>query len=215
MALSLFRKLSNRPLLSDRQIKKMNQQGLLIETELDPEQIQPNSVDLRLGTSVKIPKWNHLHTESGNFTNVIDPRQRLDYQEESFRDASAWGSPKHKMFILESNRFVLMASKDVLNIPNGYVAFVQGRSSIARIGIQTEQAGLIDSGFRGTITFEIVNQASCPIMLFEDMRVAQVYFFKAQYADKIYGIAKRSKYYLQHKATESRIFMDSEWRKNE
>lgn len=215
MAFKLFRRLSNRPLLSDRQIKKMNQKGLLIEGDLDPEQIQPNSIDLRLGTSVKIPKWNYLHTEFGNFTNMIDPRHSIDYQEESFRDASAWGSPNHKMFILEPNRFVLMASKDILNIPNGYVAFVQGRSSIARLGIQTEQAGLIDAGFRGTITFEIVNQASCPIMLFEDMRIAQVYFFKAQYADNIYGIAKRSKYYMQHKATESRIFMDAEWRNHE
>jgi len=114
--------------------------------------------------------------------------------------------------IIEPGKFVLLASKEILNIPNGILSFVQGRSSIARVGIQTEQAGLIDSGFRGTITFEVFNETEYPIALYTGMRVAQVYFFKAQYANQVYGAKnKGSKYYSQIEATGSKINMDREF----
>ena len=101
-----------------------------------------------------------------------------------------------------------MASNEILNIPNGIIAFVQGRSSIARLAIQTEQAGLIDAGFRGTITFEVFNQSDNPVKLYKDMRIAQVYFFKAQYADRLYGKEHGSKYNGQIDPTESMIYKD-------
>jgi len=93
------------------------------------------------------------------------------------------------------------------------IAFVQGRSSIARLAVQTEQAGLIDAGFRGTITFEVFNQSDYPIILYPGMRIAQVYFFKAQYADKLYGSEKGSKYNGQIEATGSKVYLDPELNK--
>ena len=117
-------------------------------------------------------------------------------------------NPDEKWIEIKPGQFILLASQEILNIPNGIIAFIQGRSSIARLGIQTEQAGLIDAGFRGTITFEVFNQTEHSIILYAGQRIAQVYFFKAQYADKIYGITHNSKYSGQIVATGSKIFND-------
>ena len=108
-----------------------------------------------------------------------------------------------------------MASNEYLVIPNGLMGFVQGRSSIARLSIQTETAGLIDAGFEGTITLEMYNQSDYPIMLFPGMRVAQVHFLRSQRADIPYSLARKSKYNEQIEATGSRIHLDEEWKTDE
>ena len=200
-----------KPVLSDRTILRYNKKGLLIEGELSPNQIQPNSIDLTLADTFKILKSN----DSVFCSHVIDPRDPIKYESGVFRDDPVPdGSamvPGMKWYMLEPKSFCLMASREVLNIPNGILSFIQGRSSIARLAIQTEQAGLIDAGFRGTITFEVFNQSEYPILLFSGMRIAQVYFFKAQHAKTVYGdMHKGSKYFNQQEATGSRIDMDPE-----
>lgn len=197
-----------RPVLSDRTIVKYYKKGLLIETPISKNQLQPNSVDLTLGKSFKKILANDVKLDlfsSGGYQfmrgskDFINPALPMKYE-----------SGESDSFYLEPGDFILLASNEVLNIPNGILSFVQGRSSIARIGVQTEQAGLIDAGFRGTITFEIYNESRYPVVLYPGMRVAQVYFFKSQYARKIYGKEKNSKYAGQIEATGSMICNDPE-----
>lgn len=186
------------PVLSDRTILHHNKRGRLVETPLNMEQVQPNSIDLTLSDG-----WKTIDASIGE---VIDPMKPIKYKAGKFDQGIDCDSIPY--YTVEPKKFVLMASNEILNIPNGIIAFVQGRSSIARLAIQTEQAGLIDAGFRGTITFEIFNQSDNPIKLYKDMRIAQVYFFKAQYADRIYGKEHGSKYNGQIDPTESMIYKD-------
>lgn len=201
-----------RPVLSDRTILKYNKKNRLIMGTISKTQLQPNSVDLTLANTWKKPTSNFLHVKDGNMKHVIDPKKEILYEDGLFEESEDPATGKrHGYYILTPGEFVLMASKEVLNIPNGILSFVQGRSSIARLGIQTEQAGLIDAGFRGTITFEVKNETNEDIILYEGMRVAQVYFFKSQHALCPYGILGHgSKYNLQIEATGSRINMDPE-----
>lgn len=208
-----------RPVLSDRAIMKYNQKGLLIEQPITKQQLQPNSVDLTLGDTWKLIKPNAEKICDDRpmlCEDIIDPRRPIEYNTGEFNVGGLslnhyTSSDDTKWIVLPPHKFCLMASQEVLNIPNGILSFVQGRSSIARLAIQTEQAGLIDAGFRGTITFEVFNQSDYPIILYTGMRVAQVYFFKAQYAQQIYGsLNKGSKYYDQIEATGSKIHMDPE-----
>ena len=197
-----------RPVLSDRTIVKYYKKGLLIETPISQNQLQPNSVDLTLGRSFKKILANDVKLDlydTGKYQRV---RDRQDFINPSL--PMRYESGESDSFHLEPGGFILLASNEVLNIPNGILSFVQGRSSIARIGVQTEQAGLIDAGFRGTITFEIYNETKYPVVLYPGMRVAQVYFFKSQYARKIYGKEKNSKYAGQIEATGSMIHNDPE-----
>lgn len=207
--MSFIRDIS-RPVLSDKTILKYNKRNILIEGELSESQIQPNSIDLTLSDTIKKPRPNSqvpIHDIIGSQVpknlQYIDPVKEIIYSNQAMHEDENY-------YDLLPGDFVLMASNEILNIPNGIIAFVQGRSSIARLGIQTEQAGLIDAGFRGTITFEVYNQTKFPIRLYKGMRVAQVYFFKAQYAKRIYGVAKQSKYSGQIEATGSRINNDPE-----
>lgn len=201
-----------RPVLSDRTIMKYNKKGLLVMGNISNTQLQPNSVDLTLANTWKKPTTNFVNVCDGEMDRVIDPSKEIPYEEGEFEECTNRPNEKCRgQYILAPGEFVLMASREVLNIPNGILSFVQGRSSIARIGIQTEQAGLIDAGFRGTITFEVKNETDESIILYEGMRVAQVYFFKSQHALYPYGSrGHNSKYNMQIKATGSRIHVDPE-----
>ena len=193
--------MDNAAVLSDNTIMEYNKKGLLIEQQITPIQLQPNSVDLTLGNSAaKIYPNASLRKGLKIFSRrkYIDTRKEIKYIPFEF---------KHKV-MLAPGEFVLMASREILNIPNGILCFVQGRSSIARLGIQTEQAGLIDAGFRGTITFEVFNEGIYPIALYSGMRIAQVYFFRAEKAKQLYGKEHGSKYTGQIKATGSKIHLD-------
>ena len=204
----LIREVSDffRPVLSDRKIMQYNKDGLLLETLITEAQLQPNSVDLTLADSWKILEPNIESAPHFGDVPMIDSKSPIKYKEGSFTK----GVNGQSYYIIQPKQFVLMASNEILNIPNGIIAFVQGRSSVARLAIQTEQAGLIDAGFRGTITFEVFNQSDFPIILYKGTRVAQVYFFKAQHALVPYGLDKGSKYNGQIVATGSRIHMDQE-----
>lgn len=211
------------PMLSDRKIMKYNKKGLLVEQLIPQEQLQPNSVDLTLGLTYKQLLSNCVIP--GEETAAIDPKFPILFNEGTFPKHLRTDNPQvcidncrecrlkecyhPQYYILRPKEFILMASNEILNIPNGIVGFVQGRSSIARLAIQTEQAGLIDAGFRGTVTLELFNQSTYPIFLYPGMRVAHVHFLKAQRALIPYGAASRdSKYKDQIRATESRIHMD-------
>lgn len=192
-----------RPVLSDRTIMEYNKKGILIDGALDPVQVQPNSVDLTVSGNCKFIRPNAFLSGGVGKANAIDPTSPINYAMGTFRD----------YVVIEPGEFMLLASNEVLNIPNGIVAFVQGRSSIARMGIQTEQAGLVDSGFRGTITFEVYNETNYAIKIYRGMRIAQVYFFKSQISNQLYGVHKDSKYSGQIYATGSMINEDPELRK--
>jgi deoxycytidine triphosphate deaminase len=217
----LIKKIRNlfRPVLSDETILKYMKKGLLIKQSGDvnhnsisyntwidliaKNQLQPNSFDLTISPYYKSIIGNSLNINEA----YIDCSKEIKYNAKLFENDGA-GTLYH---ILEPGEFVLLSSKETLNIPNGILAFVQGRSSIARIGIQTEQAGLIDAGFHGTITFEVYNETKYPIKIYEGMRVAQVYFFKSQYAIAPYGYThtgSRSKYQDQFYPTGSKINED-------
>jgi dCTP deaminase len=208
------------PVLSDKSIKKYNDKGLLIEQPIKESQMQPNSVDLTLGNTWKVLKPNTQLFRC----NSIDPRIPIAFEEGVFEVGRINDTIKNphrtqgdqieyeemERYIVQPHTFVLMASNEILNIPNGIIGFVCGRSSVARLAIQTEQAGLIDSGFRGTITFEVFNQSHYPIILYPGMRIAQVYFFKTQRSLAKYGSTGQSKYINQIAAMQSKIHLDPE-----
>jgi deoxycytidine triphosphate deaminase len=211
--------------LSDRVIMRYNAKGLLIEQPISAAQLQPNSVDLTLGITWKKLKPNAIVKID---LPCIDPKRPIEFYEGTFPKHLNSNDPHRccdrcsqckletchhpQYYLLEPGEFVLMASNEIMNIPNGLMAFAQGRSSLARLAIQTEQAGLIDTGFRGTITFEVTNQSDYPIILYPGMRVAQVWFIKAQRALVPYGVEKASKYNDQIEAMQSKLHLDVEFK---
>lgn len=81
-------------------------------------------------------------------------------------------------YVLQPGEFILGSTFEKVNIPDDLVAQLDGKSSIARLGIDVHKtAGWIDAGFRGNITLEIKNDSDKPFHLQHMMAIGQVIFF--------------------------------------
>lgn len=173
--------------LSDKELKRMIMYGTLIGP-IDNEQIQPASIDLRIGNFFLKPV-----PKSGDDYNAFD--KQVDY--ESFVGE----------YILKPHEFVLATTLELVNLPNNLTAFVEGRSSIGRMGLFVQNAGWVDPGFTGEITLELFNASEAPIKLIPNTRVAQLVFCTmSESCDNPYN----GKYQFQKNAVGSRINLDME-----
>jgi dCTP deaminase len=190
-------------MLSDRELADRIERGdIKIEPFLEPElQIQPASIDLRLGYEFLTFNWTQ--------TALIDP---LD--PETFRDLTALTRLKEdERFIVHPGEFVLGTTLERLQIPDDLVGQLDGRSSLGRLGIIIHStAGFIDPGFTGNVTLEISNLGRIAVALYPGMRVCQLSFEELSSPSKLPYAARRraSKYQDQQLPTISRIYDDPE-----
>jgi dCTP deaminase len=99
---------------------------------------------------------------------------------------------------------------EYFELPNDLTAFVEGRSSLGRMGLFIQNAGWVDPGFKGEITLELFNANRCAIELKSGRRVGQLVFAKMDIAaENPYN----GKYQGQRGATGSRVFTDCEMEK--
>jgi len=190
-------------ILSDKHIKEYLEKGLIGIDPLDnPDiQIQPSSVDLRIGNEFK------------GFRIIrkpcIDPMDKSDidsYMESFYIDD---GEP----FIIHPGEFALATTYETIKLPDNLVARVEGRSSMGRLGVTMHvTAGYIDPGFQGKITLEISNIGKMPVALYTGQRVCQIVFETMTSPAEIpYGHPERdSKYMGQKRPESSRIKHDQE-----
>ncbi len=89
----------------------------------DPALVQPNSVDIRLG--------NHFVRYKPG-TEVIDPYDRKSVN-------AGIEETRAETFILDPGQFVLAEMLECIGLPDNIVATIEGKSSIARLGITLHQ----------------------------------------------------------------------------
>jgi dCTP deaminase len=176
--------------LSDADIiERIGQDELIIEP-YEEDNVEPASMDLRLGEGfkrvVQTDKWRTIDTHSPQDTDAYDCIE----SETSVR--------------IEPEDFVLATTKERVEIPDDMVAHVLGRSSLGRLGISIHQtAGYIDPGFDGQITLELSNHGPAPVVLHSDDRICQIVFEElSSPALHPYG-HEGSQYQHQSGATES------------
>ena len=165
----------------------LKEQTLLIEP-LCPTQIQPASIDIRLG--------NTFSMVDDSPTGIIDLENEIPYK-----------TITTDTYILLPNQFVLATTVEYLQLPDDLTAFVEGRSSLGRMGLFIQNAGWVDPGFKGEITLELYNANRCAIELKAGRRIGQLVFAKMD--DRAASPYNR-KYQFQKGATGSRVFLDSE-----
>lgn len=189
-------------ILSDKTIKEYLKEGKLsIEPLEDEKQIQPSSVDMRLGDEFKVFKVIRKP--------YIDPKDEDDIA--SYMESTT--VKKGDAFIIHPNEFALATTAEYVKVPDDLVARVEGRSSMGRLGVTMHvTAGFIDPGFEGNITLEISNIGAMPVALYPGQRVCQIVFETMTTAsEKPYGHPERnSKYMGQTRPESSRIKSDYE-----
>jgi len=186
-------------ILSDRDIKSYIQEGKLIIDPIDnpKSQIQPSSIDLRLGNT-----FLHFKVEGRAF---IDPTK------DSLQDLMGTIEVEDgKPFFLRPGEFVLGTTIETIKLPEDLVARVDGRSSLGRLGVIVHAtAGYVDPGFCGQITLELSNINHVPIALYPGMRICQISFYTlTSPAETPYYKKEGSKYQNQKGPTASKLDID-------
>jgi dCTP deaminase len=175
-------------ILSDTTIQRMIASKELIIEPIQEHSIQPASIDCRLG--------RHFLSVDDNRMHVISLREDIIYRE--FEEETVTIPP---------HSFLLATTMEYIELPESLTAFVEGRSSIGRIGLFIQNAGWVDPGFKGRITLELYNANSLPIQLEAGRRICQLVFCKMdQKTSRPYA----GKYQGQEKTMGSRVFCDLE-----
>lgn len=175
-------------ILSDKTIFNMLKNGRLSIEPLENYQIQPASVDICLG--------NTFSMIEDSSDGIIALNKHINYK--------VFETEK---YLLLPGQFVLATTKEYFSLPNDITAFVEGRSSLGRLGLFIQNAGWVDPGFEGEITLELYNANRCAIELQSGRRIGQLVFAQLdQEALNSYS----GKYQKQRGATGSRVYLDSD-----
>ena len=175
-------------ILSDKAIRDRLDNGTLSISPLDPTQIQPASVDIRRGNTFSMIE----DSPSG----VITMDQKIAYK-----------TLESDTYVLLPGQFILATTMEYFVLPDDLTAFVEGRSSLGRMGLFIQNAGWVDPGFEGEITLELFNANRCAIKLQAGRRVGQLVFAQM---DAAALSPYRGKYQGQRGATGSRVYLDYE-----
>jgi dCTP deaminase len=190
-------------ILSDADIlRRLGEGDLVVEPLEDIDlQVQPASVDLRLGREFLEFQHANIPCIHPNSEQEVD-----EYVAETHVDEGG-------EFILHPGDFVLGTTVERVEIPADLIAHVEGRSSLGRLAIVVHAtAGLCDPGYKGQITLELSNLGTAPVALTPGMRISQLTFTELKTpADRPYGEERGSKYQDQSGPQASKIQGDHEF----
>lgn len=135
--------------LVDWQIKLYLKLGLLKIENYREAAVQPNSLDVHLGENFAIQLNN------GSFEEI-----------------------EGREIVLQPGDFILATTQEYFYFGRVLHGVLQGKSSLARVGLYVESAGLFDSGFQGVAVVELTNQGKAPLILEAGQPIAQMIFHK-------------------------------------
>ncbi len=160
-------------------------------------QVQPASIDLRLGPDWKRSLGGH----------------------QVYLEAPDWdrppGWPGLEGVVYESGRaghfitvkpgdFMICSTLEIVTLPDDLVGRLEGRSSLGRLGLEIHStAGFIDPGFRGPIALEVKNVGKDIIHVPVGHRVCQLTLQTCGPVSRPYGPARGSRYQDQEPAQTS------------
>ena len=156
--------------------------------------INPNSVDLRLGTHIL--EWRSSHCMPVGYerdTSIISP------------DARGWFKKSYELkegdeFFFHPDRFYLCHSQEYVVVPKDKAAMLFLKSSAGRKGLEHSHAGWVDSGFEGQLTWEITTHI--PVTWEVGKPMCQLVYLEAEVPDQSYS--ETGRYFGQKGATEAK-----------
>ena len=175
-------------ILSDTTLRALLHSGALVVEPLEDYAIQPASIDLRLG--------EHYLKVDENELDAIHLDRPVRYVELTMAE-----------IVIPPLSFMLASTMEYIKLPSDITAFVEGRSSIGRIGLFVQNAGWVDPGFEGELTLELFNANRQPIRLRSGRRICQLVFARM---DQPASTPYQGKYQGQRKPMGSRIYLDGE-----
>jgi dCTP deaminase len=148
-------------ILSDFDLMNYIKSGRLVIEPFSEAIVRENGVDLRLGDEI---------------ARLIPSETPLDTNATEMDLSTYFRVERGDSFIIRPYEKVLLTTLERVRLPNDVMAFVELRSSFARLGL-TLPPTIVDAGFEGNITLEVEGSAF-PIKLHKGQRFAHVIFAK-------------------------------------
>jgi dCTP deaminase len=144
--------------------------GLAITPIIDTAQFGNASVDLRLGP-------DFIVTRRATGLAAFDPA-RVDEISHRIREYQDYvRRPLGSAFYLHPGEFAVARTLEYVTVPKTIAGRVDGRSSWGRLGLVIQTAPLIEPMFSGTVTLELANIGTVPIVLYVGLRIAQLMLY--------------------------------------
>ncbi|CUX96766.1 dCTP deaminase [Candidatus Doolittlea endobia] len=192
--------------LCDRDIEIWLDEGRLDIVPRPPtERINGATVDVRLGNQFRVFSG---HTAayidlSGPKNEVTAALDRVMSDEIQLDEGEA--------FFLHPAELALAVTLESVTLPNDLVCWLDGRSSLARLGLMVHvTAHRIDPGWQGKIVLEFYNSGKLPLALRPGMLIGALSFeLLSGIAARPYNRRTDAKYCNQQGAVASRIAKES------
>lgn len=144
------------------------QKKLVVTPLLSAEQIGPASIDVRLGSSIVIPRKTYVEKQDVTDPNVIGQVENRLYDRTSLRPQTS--------FMLHPNQLILGVTFEYMSLPADLFAVIMSRSSWGRLGLVVATAAAVQPGYQGCLTLELVNLSESPIALYPGLPIGQLVF---------------------------------------
>ena len=162
--------------LTRDEILRLIREGLLSIEPFSEDIVRENGLDLRVGTEYAIYAFDN---------QVIDPCEL-----ESARHLFSIVEAKDGRIVIPPRSFALLTTMDYVRFPRDVVGFCNLRSTLARYGLSVPPT-IIDAGFEGNVTIEVINNSGNYIVLRPGMRFLHVVLVKtigeAKYVGRYLG----------------------------
>jgi deoxycytidine triphosphate deaminase len=151
-------------ILTGSEIEKERANGRITIDPFTPEQVNPNSYNFRLGSTLRVYRGD-----------LIDPRRENPYEEFTVPDEG---------YVLEPGRLYLAHTVETLG-SDFYAPTFAARSSIARLGIFIHlSSGLGDIGYKGQWTLQLYTLHR--VRLYPGMNIGQMMWWRPKGEVELY-----------------------------
>ncbi len=191
--------------LSDRDLKQALRQGeICITPSVNLDLVQGVTVDLRLGSQFRVFSGHKIpYIDLG--ASATNLQESLDCLMGSVVEVA-----ENERFVIHPGELVLGVTLESIKISNQYVGWLDGRSSLARLGLMIHVTShRIDPGWDGQVVLEFYNSGRVPLGLAPKMKICAINFEKlSSPAEFSYLDRASSKYKYQQGAVASKMSTD-------
>lgn len=185
-------------------IEALNTGRIRIMPRPEDNAISGVSVDLRLGDRFRVFCSHHTP-----YIDLSGSRTAIDRAVEKVMGDEVILGPTEN-FVLHPGQLALGITQEVLTLPDDLVGWLDGRSSLARLGLMVHvTAHRIDPGWEGNIVLEFFNSGKMPLALRPGMAIGAISFETLSApAQRPYTKRVDAKYHNQRGPIASRIAQD-------
>ncbi len=180
--------------LSDKEIEKYIKKKIIKIYPLPSKKyINGTTIDIKLGN-----RFKKFHKNKKFLIDLTKSKKKINNNIKNITKKEII-LKKNQSLTIKSKEFILANTKEYIILPNNIVGYIDGISSLARLGLMIHStSNKIDPGWEGKLVLEIFNYNSINIKIKPFIRIATINFhYLSEPSIRPYNIRKNTKYKYQ------------------